>query len=100
MSSKTPNTEDNIPFEERDRVWTLIYEKISQSIKRKQNFAILFSTAPGGKPEEGYSAIITEDQYEILLKSFIQWSEEQERYEICIEANKILKELESWKKKN
>lgn len=87
-------------MEEKDRIWSIIYEKISQSIKRKQNFAILFSTSPGGNEEEGYSAIITEDQYEILLKSFIQWSEELERYEICKEANKILKELESWKKKN
>lgn len=100
MKTENSNTEDDIPFEERDRVWTLIYERISRSIKEKRNFAILFSTTPGGKEEEGYSAIITEDQYEILLRSFIQWSEEQERYEICIEANKKLKELESWKKKN
>jgi hypothetical protein len=98
LSTENSNIEEDIPFEERDRIWNLIYEKITGSIKEKSNFAILFSTRPGEK--EGYSAIITEDQYEILLKGFIYWSEEQERYEICTEANKKLKELESWKKKN
>ena len=100
MSSKTPHIEDDIPFEEKDKIWNIIYEKISEAVVKRQNFAILFSTAVGGNEKEGYSAIITDDQYEILLKNFLMWSEEQERYEICIEVNKIIKELESWKKKN
>lgn len=93
--------EDDIPFEERDRIWNLIYQKISDAVKKRQNFAILFSgIIEGEKSEEGYSAIITEDQYEILLRNFLLWSEEQERYEVCAEANKIIKDLEQWKKIN
>lgn len=92
--------EDDIPFEERDRIWSLLYQKISEAVKRRQNFAILFSGITGGKDsEEGYSAIITDDQYEILLQNFLLWCEEQERYEICLEVKKIIKELEQWKKK-
>lgn len=100
MSSKKDPIEDDIPFEEKDRIWNLIFEKISDSVKRRQNFAILFSTAVGGKIEEGYSAIITDDQYHLLLENFILWSEDQERYEICLKAKKLIKELESWKKMN
>lgn len=102
MESKDSHkSEEEIPFEERDRIWNLLYQKISEAIQRKQNFAVLFSgTLEGEKSEEGYSAIITEDQYEILLQNFLIWSEEQERYEICTEVNKIIKELKSWKKMN
>lgn len=99
-TEKSYQPEDEIPFEEKDRVWDLLYTKISESIKRRQNFAILFSTVPGGKQEEGYSAIITDDQYKPLLEGFLSWSEEQERYEICKEVNKLIKEIESWKEKN
>ena len=100
MSSKREHIEDDIPFEERDKIWNLIYEKISEAVKRRQNFAILFSTLAGGKEEEGYSAIITKDQYDLLLKNFLAWSEEQERYELCVEINKLIKELETWIEKN
>ena len=93
--------EDDIPFEEKDRIWSLIYQKISEAVKRRQNFAILFSGIIGEKElEEGYSAIITDDQYGILLENFLYWSEENERYELCIEINKTIKKLESWKRKN
>lgn len=98
-SEESYHPKEDISFEEKDKVWSLIYEKVSESIKRKQNFAILFSgTLKDG--EEGYSAIITDDQYEILLENFLLWSEDQERYEICLEVKKIIKELKQWKKKN
>lgn len=101
METEKSNQEgEEIPFEERDRVWNLLYARISESIRTKQNFAVLFSAVPGGKNEEGYSAIITEDQYKPLLEGFLEWSEGQERYEICKEVNKLIKELELWKKKN
>ena len=100
MIQENDNIEDAIPFDEKDKIWNTIYEKVSGAIKKKQNFAILFSTTTGENKEEGYSAIITDDQYEVLLQNFLMWSEEQERYEICIEINKTIKELESWKKKN
>lgn len=97
-SEKSYQQEDDISFEEKDKVWSLIYERVSESIKKKQNFAILFSGT--SKEKEGYSAIITDDQYQILLENFLLWSEDQERYEICLEVKKIIKELEQWKKKN
>jgi hypothetical protein len=87
---------DDVPFEEKDKIWNLIYEKVSEAVKRRQDFAILYSTSVGGNEEEGYSAIITKNQYEILLRNFLMWSEEQERYELCLEVNKIIKELEIW----
>lgn len=94
MSSEKPyQQEDDISFEEKDKVWSLIYERVSESIKKRQNFAILFSGTLKEK-EEGYSAIITDDQYQILLENFLLWSEDQERYEICLEVKKIIKELE------
>ena len=98
MSQKNSHIED-ISFEERDKIWNLIYKKISNAVNKKQDFAILFSTTES-ENKEGYSAIISDDQYEILLQNFLMWSEEQERYEICIEVNKTIKELELWKKKN
>jgi hypothetical protein len=97
-SEKLYHPEDDISFEERDKVWSLIYSKILEAIKKRQNFAILFSGALKEKGE-GYSAIITDDQYQILLENFLLWSEEQERYEICLEVKKLIKELEQWKKK-
>lgn len=96
---KSYSPEDDISFEERDKVWSLIYERVSEAIKRRQNFAILFSGTLN-EGEEGYSAIITEDQFHILLENFLLWSEDQERYEICLEVKKIIKDLEQWKKKN
>jgi hypothetical protein len=100
LSSKNDHIEDDIPFEEKDRIWNLLFEKISEAVRRRQNFAILFSTTVGGNLDEGYSAIITDNQYQILLENFLMWSEEQERYELCLETKKLIKELESWKKKN
>jgi len=91
-TEKSHSPEDDIPFEEKDRIWTLIYQKILDSVQRKQNFAVLFSGI-SESDGEGYSAIITENQYEILLESFLDWSEENERYEICIEVKKLIKEL-------
>lgn len=98
--NKTYDQDDDVPFEEKDKIWNLIYEKISEAVKKRQNFAILFSTLVGGNEEEGCSAVITKDQYEILLRNFLMWSEEQERYELCTEINKVIKQLESWIEKN
>ena len=94
--------DDGIPFEERDKIWTLLYEKISAAVIQKQNFAVIFDGLISEKDDsgEGYSAIITYDQYEILLQNFLMWSEGLERYEKCIEAKKILNKLEKWKEKN
>ena len=87
--------DDDVPFEEKDRIWNLIYEKVSAAVDKQQNFAILFSGLIKEKNDagEGYSAIITDDQYELLLQNFLMWSESLERYEKCEEINKTIKKL-------
>lgn len=87
--------EDDVPFEEKDRIWSLLYEKISEAVEKKQNFAILFSGLIKEKDEigEGYSAIITEDQYEALLRNYLIWCEDLERYEKCEEINRTIKKI-------
>lgn len=87
---------DDISFEERDKIWSLIYIKVSEAVDRKERFAILFSTMVGGNYEKGYSAIITQDQYETLLNNFLLWSEENERYELCIEVKEKINKLKQW----
>lgn len=97
MSFSTSHIEgDDIPFEERDKIWSLIYTKVSEAVDRKERFAILFSTMVGGNYEKGYSAIITQDQYEVLLNNFLLWSEENERYELCIEVKEKINKLKQW----
>jgi hypothetical protein len=88
--------EKDISIDEKNKIWDLIYQKISESVEKKQNFAILLSSSS----EDGFSAIITEDQYLILLESYLQWSKEQEKFETCIKVNKTISELKSWIKKN
>ena len=87
--------DDDVPFEEKDKIWNLIYEKISAAVDKQQNFAIFFSGIIKEKDDvgENYSAIITEDQYELLLQNFLMWSESLERYEKCEEINKTIKKL-------
>lgn len=86
----------DIPFEERDKIWSLIYEKVSEAVDGKKRFAILFSSLVGGDIEKGYSAVITMDQYEPLLKGFLSWSELNERYELCQEVQQKIKKLQKW----
>ena len=87
--------DEDVPFEEKDRIWNLIYEKVSAAVDKQQNFAILFSGMIKEKDaaREGYSAIITDDQYELLLQNFLMWSEGLERYEKCEEINRTIKKL-------
>jgi hypothetical protein len=81
-------------IDEKDEIWEFIYQKISDSISKKQNFAILFSL------EEEFSAIITVDQYQILLESYLKLVEEKEQFETCVKVKKTISELKSWIKKN
>ena len=97
MNSEFPygQDDDDVTFEEKDRIWNLIYDKISSAVDNQQNFAILFSGMIKEKDaaREGYSAIITDDQYELLLQNFLMWSESLERYEKCEEINRTIKKL-------
>jgi hypothetical protein len=97
LNSEFPSGQgdEDVPFEEKDRIWNLIYEKVSAAVDKHQNFAILFSGLIKEKEDagEGYSAIITEDQYELLLQNFLMWSESLERYEKCEEINRTIKKI-------
>ena len=104
MNSEFPygQDDDDVPFEEKDRIWNLLYERISAAVDKQQNFALIFSGLIKEKDaaREGYSAIITDDQYELLLQNFLMWSESLERYEKCEEINRTIKKLKQWIKKN
>jgi hypothetical protein len=90
--------DDDLPFEEKDRFWNLIYEKVSIAVIKKHSFAIIFNMDEEGlENDEGYSIIIRKDDYEIFLKNFLLWSEELERYEICSDVKKIQSKLKKWK---
>lgn len=96
MSNKI-SLDDDMPFDEKDRFWNLIYDKVSNAVKKKHTFAIIFHTDEGGLDnEEGYSIIIRKEDYEIFLKNFLLWSEDLERYEICSEVKKLQNKLKKW----
>lgn len=91
------NLKDEMTFEEKDSFWSLLYEKVSDAVRKKLDYSVLFHLSENGLGDsEGYSIIIHKDDYEIFLKNFLMWSEENERYELCLEAKKLLKELQSW----
>jgi hypothetical protein len=89
--------EGSIPGE--DQLWEMMYQKVSESIEKKQDFAFLLFSESGKNPKS-FSIVLTKDQYEIILENFLQKSEELEKFELCSEINKKIKELQSWKEKN
>ena len=92
---------DDLPFDEKDKFWTLIYDKVSVAVKKKHDFTIIFHLDEKGlEDDEGYSIIIKKDDYEVFLRNFLMWSEDLERYEICSEVKKIIQKLEKWKAQN
>jgi hypothetical protein len=92
---------DDMPFEEKDKFWTLIYEKVSDAVKKKYDFTIIFQLEQKGlEDDEGYSIIIKKEDYEVFLKNFLLWCEDLERYELCSEAKKLLQKLQRWQTKN
>lgn len=96
------DNENDISFEEQDDLLCLLYTKIASAVDKRQKFAILFSGISKEKDEagEGYSAIITDDQFKILLENFLLWCENLERYEKCQEINKTILKLNKWIEKN
>jgi len=93
--------DDDLPFEEKDHFWTLLYDKVSKAVRKRHSFTIVFHMDENGlEDDEGYSVIIKKDDYEVFLRNFLMWSEELERYEICSEAKKSIEELEIWKNQN
>ena len=98
MSKSEVTLDDDLPFEEKDRFWSLIYDKVSKAVRKRHSFTIVFHMDEEGlENDEGYSVIIKKDDYEIFLRNFLMWSEDLERYEICYDAKKLIEELEIWK---
>ncbi len=88
---------DDMPHEEKDAFWEIVYEKISKAVKKRHSFAIIFHLSEGGLDDkEGYSLIIKKDDYAIFLKNYLMWSEDLERYETCAEVKTLIKEFEQW----
>jgi hypothetical protein len=98
---KTDDFSEEMPFEEKDKFWSVLYEKVSKAVVDKLDFTIVFNIPENGLADpEGYSVIIHKDDYKLFLENFLLWSEENERYEICLEVKEQLKKLEIWKTKN
>lgn len=101
MSRTEVDFSDDLPFDEKDKFWNLIYDKVSVAVNKKYDFTIVFHLEERGlDDDEGYSIIIKKEDYEVFLKNFLMWSEQLERYEICSEAKKIIQKLQKWQNQN
>ena len=101
MSKSEVTLDDDLPFDEKDRFWALIYDKVSLAVKKRQSFTIVFHMDEEGiEKDDGYSVIIKKDDYEVFLRNFLMWSEDLERYEICSDVKKLIEKLEIWKNQN
>lgn len=101
MSKSEVTLDDDLPFDEKDRFWALIYDKVSLAVKKRHSFTIVFHMDEEGiEKDDGYSVIIKKDDYEVFLRNFLMWSEDLERYEICSDVKKLIEKLEIWKNQN
>lgn len=89
--------EGSVPGE--DQLWEMMYQKVSESIEKRQDFAFLLFSEKGERISKSFSIVLTKDQYEIILENFLQRSEELEKFELCSEISKKIKELQLWKEK-
>jgi len=89
-------TSDTMPFDEKDKFWAMLFNKISTAISIGNDsttaFALSEISAKDIKDDAGeeYTLIVESDQYEIFLNNYIQWSEKLERYEECTKAIDLL----------
>lgn len=89
--------DDEIPFEEKNQFWENIYDKIAKAIQNRYSFIVIFQLEELGIfMDDSFTVIIKKEDYMRFLKNFLMWSEELERYEICIEVKKLIRELEQW----
>ena len=59
MSKSEVTLDDDLPFEEKDRFWSLIYDKVSKAVRKRHSFTIVFHMDEEGlENDEGYSVII------------------------------------------
>lgn len=89
--------DDEIPFEEKNQFWENIYDKIAKAIQNRYSFIVIFQLEELGIfMDDSFTVIIKKEDYMRFLKNFLMWSEELERYEICMEVKKLIQELEQW----
>lgn len=101
MSKAEAELDDDLPFEEKDKFWSLIYDRVSKAVRKRHSFTIIFHMDEDGlESDDGYSVIVKKNDYEIFLRNFLMWSEDLERYEICFDVKKIINELEIWNNQN
>lgn len=88
------STGDSMSFDEKDKFWSLLFERISSAILSGHDSTVAFGLHEVDgidlKDAEDYSLIIESDQYEIFLQNYIKFSEGLERYEACARALNVL----------
>lgn len=92
---------DDMPFEEKDSFWQIIYKKIKKGVEKRHSFSIVFHLDEAGLDnEDGYSIIIRKEDYGTFLNNYLLWSEDLERYETCAEIKTLIKEFKQWTQEN
>jgi len=87
-------------FEEKEKFWKMLFEKISKSVFSNYRFTVVFGLNEvigerGKDKADEYTLIVEEDQYEIFLSNYLKWCEGLERFEECQEIIKVLTALKS-----
>lgn len=88
------NSNDFMSFDEKDKFWKMLFEKISKAVMSNHRFTVVFglNEIVGGdyKDADDYTLVVDADQYVIFLTNYIKWCEELERFEECQKALHVL----------
>ena len=85
----------DMPHEEKAKLWETIYSKVQQAVVNNHNFAILFNVFDPSEGVDGDSSVIIEkSQFELFLRNYLMWCEENEMFERCAEVKKIIHKLQ------
>jgi len=86
-----------LQFEDKDRFWELFRKKITEAVKQRYSFAVLFTMDQDSVLVPSYSVIIEKKDYEKFLVNCQLWNEQTENYEVCGQIKKTLQLLKKWK---
>lgn len=86
-----------LQFEDKDRFWELFRKKITEAVKQRYSFAVLFTMDQDSALVPSYSVIIEKKDYEKFLVNCQLWNEQTENYEVCGQIKKTLQLLKKWK---
>lgn len=86
-----------LQFEDKDRFWELFRKKITEAVKQRYSFAVLFTMDQDSVLVPSYSIIIEKKDYEKFLVNCQLWNEQTENYEVCGQIKKTLQLLKKWK---